>query len=431
MVEPIGLASGVVALTTFAFQSSIALYKTIKSYQSVPKRVRDLVEELETLKEVLGGLGETIRISSAATFAGLEHPLLRCGNACRDFENEIQKLSFRSSAGKSSFRDWAKLKYMDEDLDGFRRMLAGYKSTIVVALTDANLRQSSIAVDSIESYKEMIETTTDDLQAHLESIDEKLERVIARSTDASTPDADNIKLMEEERISTRKCLEICAQLSRHIEQIQEFQVSCDDPSASVSSNNLPEKLMNDGLQECRESLFNAATKLEIHLKTLMDRIVAKSKSSITSQEDVADLIRLQEEWETTRQSMHICSKAGTRLGANVSSVDNYATGDAVQFLVSTSEKTIHGRNRGLGWRTRQVGGHLSDASVQQLSKDMVQMNVTDLDYRTSPSDGNNTPVQDEEIESQSLSGFKERYGEGFKLKAAHSASRFSPTTPLK
>ena len=139
MAEPIGIASGLVALATFAFQSSIALFNSVKSYQSHPKRVRDLTEELETLNGVLGALRETVNANTDTNLASLGYPLLRCGNACKDFEEELKKCSTRSSAGKTSFRDWAKLKYMGEDIDGFRRMLAGYKSTIIIALTDANL----------------------------------------------------------------------------------------------------------------------------------------------------------------------------------------------------------------------------------------------------------------------------------------------------
>jgi hypothetical protein len=43
MVEPIGLASGLLALVTFALQSSTTLYNTVQSFQSHPKRVRDLI----------------------------------------------------------------------------------------------------------------------------------------------------------------------------------------------------------------------------------------------------------------------------------------------------------------------------------------------------------------------------------------------------
>ena len=139
MVEPIGLTSGLLALATFAFQSSITLYNTVQSFQSHPKRVRDLIEELEALNGVLGPLTETVSGTTDVHLSALDLPLLRCGNSCKEFEQEIMKCSSRSGGSQKSFRDWAKLKYMGEDIDAFRRLLAGYKLTINIALTDANL----------------------------------------------------------------------------------------------------------------------------------------------------------------------------------------------------------------------------------------------------------------------------------------------------
>jgi hypothetical protein len=144
MAEPIGLASGLLTLATFAFHSSITLYNTVQSFQSHPKRVRDLTEELEALSGVLGPLTETISATTDADLSALDLPLLRCGNSCKEFELEITKCSSRSGGSRTSFRDWAKLRYMGEDIDGFRRLLAGYKLTINIALTDANLQVSVI-----------------------------------------------------------------------------------------------------------------------------------------------------------------------------------------------------------------------------------------------------------------------------------------------
>ncbi|KAJ6159385.1 hypothetical protein N7497_003922 [Penicillium chrysogenum] len=174
-------------------------------------------------------------------------------------------------------------------------MLASYKSTIIITLTNANLRQSSNAVNSLESYKEMIETTTNNLESHLESIDEKLENIIAKNTRGTNTDAREIQLIEEERLSTQKCLEICAQLSSHIDQIQQLRKARDSSTNSSSSSNVPERVTNEGLQECKNSLINTAAKLEDHLKILIDRIVTKTKTSTASQEDIAELLRLQEE----------------------------------------------------------------------------------------------------------------------------------------
>lgn len=139
MSEPISLAAGLLGLATFAFQSSITLYDTVKSFHCHPKRVRDLIEELEALSGVLGPLTETVSATADVDLSALDLPLLRCGNACKEFEQEIGKCLSRSGSGRTSFRDWAKLRYLGDDIDGFRRLLAGYKLTINIALTDANL----------------------------------------------------------------------------------------------------------------------------------------------------------------------------------------------------------------------------------------------------------------------------------------------------
>jgi hypothetical protein len=139
MAEVIGLASGLLTLASFAFQSSITLYETVKSFNSHPKRVRDLIEELEALIAVLGPLKDMIATPAGTSLPALDLPLKRCGNACKEFEQQLVKCSLRSGGDRKSFRDWARLRYMSDDIDGFRRLLAGYKLTINIALTDATL----------------------------------------------------------------------------------------------------------------------------------------------------------------------------------------------------------------------------------------------------------------------------------------------------
>ncbi|KAH6614515.1 hypothetical protein B0J18DRAFT_413673 [Chaetomium sp. MPI-SDFR-AT-0129] len=160
MGDPISLASGLVALVTFALASSTLLYDTVQSYRSHPNNVRDLKDELGALTGVLRALSETVEQNKATDFTALKLPLLRCGNACREFDEVIAKCSSHSGGSKTSFRDWAKLKYMGDGIDEFRSMLAGYKSTINTALADANLRQSSVTngEQTWEPYGVMDET---------------------------------------------------------------------------------------------------------------------------------------------------------------------------------------------------------------------------------------------------------------------------------
>jgi hypothetical protein len=138
MVEPIGIASGLLTLVVFGLKSSTSLYQTIKEFNSHQRIVRELREELESLTLILASLNDAV-VGEQEDFTGLKLPLLRCGNACKDFEAIIDKCAENSSGTRTSFRDWARLKYMGDDIIGFKRTIAGYKSTIAIALCDANL----------------------------------------------------------------------------------------------------------------------------------------------------------------------------------------------------------------------------------------------------------------------------------------------------
>lgn len=138
MAEAIGVASGLLALSLFALKSTTTLYNTISSFQSHNSRVKDLQLELEALTSVLGPLSDTIGTTDT-DLTSLDLPLRRCGIACHDFEEELLRCTARSNGVRTSFRDWAKLRYMDEDIDGFKRLIAGYKLTVNIALTHATL----------------------------------------------------------------------------------------------------------------------------------------------------------------------------------------------------------------------------------------------------------------------------------------------------
>jgi hypothetical protein len=133
-------------------------------------------------------------------------------------------------------------------------------------------------------------------------------------------------------------------------------------------------------------------------------------------EDIEELKRLQEDWKTARQCMDICSQAEGHLRASISIIDNQATGDeAVQFLVSTSQKTIHGKNQGQGFRIRQIGGHLSDESLQQLSRDISRISLPSTAISDPNMQGENSSNSDDLPGKAPYSDFDDRYGRGMKL----------------
>lgn len=134
-------AAATYAVTTFvmpAFQSSVMLYQTVQNFQSRFKALRELLQELDALKGVLQVLKDSIGPLDF-DLTSLELPLMRCNNACREFDALIKRNISHSIEGQISTRDWLRLRYLGGDISDFTNMLAGYKSTISIALALTNL----------------------------------------------------------------------------------------------------------------------------------------------------------------------------------------------------------------------------------------------------------------------------------------------------
>lgn len=277
-------------------------------------------------------------------------------------------------------------------------------------------RKSAVAVESIENYEALIQDAKEDLVARLESIDQKLEQLAEKDGTLSDPDAAELYSLKEERRSTEKCLQICAQLSDHIDQIQLLSDDTSPAGGSEMADSSPETVTNKGLQECKRSLIATTAKLEKHMQEVMDQILAKSKRRVSSDEDTQVLSRLRDEWEAARQCLDICSHADSNFKESVSVIENYGTGDALQFMVSANGKVLHGKNRGMGWRSRQVGGYMSNGTIQQLSRDLTVAHPISLRADNKPfSKTSLMPDASDVADYQTTPEFSERYGRGFTL----------------
>jgi hypothetical protein len=139
MAEVIGISSGLAGLVALALDSSRTLFSTVQSLRNREKAIRSLREALHDLEEVLNILQDSISTSPFLNSGIIERPLDRCCKACTDFNKLIMKCSEHSTDNHVSIRDWAKLRYMGEDVTGFQNMLSGYKSTITIALAYSNV----------------------------------------------------------------------------------------------------------------------------------------------------------------------------------------------------------------------------------------------------------------------------------------------------
>jgi len=139
MADPLSVSSSVLALVTFAFQASVTLYTTIRSFQSQDKKARALKDELGDLTGVLQSLLETVNNNSDIDFEALKLPLYRCGKTCEEYGDLVARCTKHSTTERSSVRDWVTQTYLRGDINDFKEMLAGYKSTINIALANANM----------------------------------------------------------------------------------------------------------------------------------------------------------------------------------------------------------------------------------------------------------------------------------------------------
>ena len=103
---------------------------------------------------------------------------------------------------------------------------------------------------------------------------------------------------------------------------------------------------------------------------------------------------------------------------NISFVENKGTGDAWQIIVSTNGNNIHGKNEGDGWRTRQLAGNCSDATVQQVSRDMVNIGLQNTGNIAQNSQARKTPGRDDIREHEVASEYTDRYGRGYTTSGA-------------
>ncbi|KAH0378590.1 hypothetical protein KCU92_g8661, partial [Aureobasidium melanogenum] len=161
MAEPIGIASGVLALATFGFQASISLYQTLGSIESHNKDVANLQRELEVLIAVIQPLQQEIQVGSVtheSRYAVLKTPLYSCDS-------------------KSSLRDWLRMQYNGRTAKELGDRLANYKITLELALQVVALKENPATREALEQLKNIAKENERDLEEKLELVMEGLSNV--------------------------------------------------------------------------------------------------------------------------------------------------------------------------------------------------------------------------------------------------------------
>ncbi|KAK6357112.1 hypothetical protein TWF718_001438 [Orbilia javanica] len=408
MADPISLASGILTFVAFALHASRRLYETIDSFKSNKRVVRELGEELLALQGVLVSLQDTVN-SSNTDLKALELPLHRCGKACEEFDKIIAKCT-SNSGGVRAIRDWAKVQYMGNDITGLRVLLAGYKSTITIAICDVNMRTTNVTANLLGEYKIMIERTTSELEDQLDEINTKLKRIAdhhlqnAPGTGSNGRVAEEDKYMiEEDKKSIEQCLGICVQVLDHIEQVRvapTLNTPADSSTVNVktsSTTHFARQMTTDTLKGCKNELTNTANVLQKQLESIQLRLSAISNHP----ESFGNTGAAAEEIESIKQCLAICSQASEQANQNRVNVfeDIKTAEDGEQIIVATLGDLVSAKRVTSGSRSIQWLGQMSDATLQHLA-----------DKKRSVS-----PPQNQRQDEQKTLQFEGRHGTGHKL----------------
>ncbi|KAH7133885.1 hypothetical protein EDB81DRAFT_111845 [Dactylonectria macrodidyma] len=412
MADGLSIGSNVVALVAFAFKSSTILYTTVRDFQSQDKNARKLKNELADLRGVLQSLAETVDNNSNIDFNALKLPLLRCGKTCEEYGDLIARCTKHSSASRPSFRNWINQQYLKGDINDFREMLAGYKSTINIALANANIRVvTSITPDALEEYKDLIRDTTNDLQEHMKRLEERVQVLAASEAGNSTQDEPEWMAMLEEKQSTQEGLKICSQLSAQIEQLESGSKEHPHFSQQPSAH----KFIRSGVGVAKGSIQSLVSRLQTHEDDIDKRMEAMRSAVPLSEYEATQLVQLQETKESLRQCMSVVADAGETLNNERCNLfeDITMTDKSYGISVSTVKDLVVARRLNLSGQARYVGGQISDESYQRTIDGLTQ-----LDLESAKSDGRGvgqTPPADGPDNGGEVSHGFEHYGRGHHL----------------
>ncbi|KAJ5166578.1 uncharacterized protein N7482_005359 [Penicillium canariense] len=384
MAEVIGISSGVAALLSLALESSSILFRTLKSLNNREKTIRDLREALQDLEDVLKILQDSISTSPFLNSGVIERPLDRCCKACNDFNALIMKCSEHSTDNRFSIRDWAKLRYMGEDVAGFQSMLSGYKSTITIALAYSNVNLTVTTKSVIHEYKELIEDTKCDLQLHLQSIEDRLKSLSSTRQAEMGFDFIDVKQMNEELECTQHGLDICTKFSSYIEETRTTSLQKMTQAPGISNrgllspeNNMPWLILAEALSSAEREIVSSRLRLlqYRHARGSQPWFL-QHQGLLPESEHKNERSDIKEEAENIKESLKFFDQVSQETGeGRTNYFEDVSTGDkSKQIIVTTFKDLISARRITSGSGSLQVLGHYTEDSLNNVLRNQDDFN---------------------------------------------------------
>ncbi|KAI5362593.1 hypothetical protein J4E82_011702, partial [Alternaria postmessia] len=220
-------------------------------------------------------------------------------------------------------------------------------------------RKTTITAKALDEYQELIQNTVSDLEGILQNIDEKLQALVTAGANVNQTDFDEQKI-QVERDCVQRCLDICAELSSHVEKGQ-----------SSASQNL---LLSPEDYGDQVDPLNAAASARQATITVLGDYVLRRLDTLEGQKfaysDFKEQSRMQEEIKSIKQSLAVCAKASKDASTDrVNMFDEVSLGeDGHQVIVSTVGDLINARRVSAGARSTQLLGQMSDLTLQSIGQ---------------------------------------------------------------
>ncbi len=212
--------------------------------------------------------------------------------------------------------------------------------------------------------------TTQDLQQHLQDINEKMQALGGQGMEDGGQGDGEWQAILEEKKCTQQGLEICAQLSAKIEQLEPIVEADGQSSAPPSPASAAEArgYVRTGLGATKDSIHAMVSQLRSHEGVIEGRFRKMVASNPVSKEMAEELERLQATKDSIHQCIRVISDASDEtaeierqnLFEDITLADN-----SYSFTVSTVGDLVTARRINLSGRSYNVGGQITDEGFQK------------------------------------------------------------------
>lgn len=143
MAEAVGLAASIIGIVQLTWDSCKTLNDTIKRYQNAPAKLRNLLNDLDTLQQLLQSLKSHLEPSVSAgqpnALEALKPAIQGCQQLCDEFTGLISELTSHSRVNYIGKRDRIRFHFNDTEIMLLKERLLQHKLSFDIALNVASL----------------------------------------------------------------------------------------------------------------------------------------------------------------------------------------------------------------------------------------------------------------------------------------------------